>query len=91
MPPPPSPSPSPAPTEVTGIITELSAGADQSDVTALAVETDDGTVFDLLIDPELDYGFDLAHLFEHRDTGDPVRVQVDDRDGTLYALRIDDA
>jgi hypothetical protein len=40
---------------------------------------------------EIDYGFALSHLNEHLATGDPVRVSLDERDGTLYATEIADA
>ena len=46
---------------------------------------------DILIDPAHDYGFDLEHLREHQETGDPVQVRWDDRDGRPYALSIEDA
>jgi hypothetical protein len=39
----------------------------------------------------VDYGFDLGHLHEHRASGDPVRCLLEEREGKLYALRIDDA
>jgi hypothetical protein len=45
----------------------------------------------ILIDPQIDYGFDLAHLREHMETGDPVRVDLELRAGDVYATQIDDA
>ncbi|HJR46249.1 MAG TPA: hypothetical protein VJ927_11660 [Actinomycetota bacterium] len=44
----------------------------------------------ILVDPEIDYGFDLQHLHEHHASADPVRVTLDDRDGRLYATAIED-
>ena len=44
----------------------------------------------ILVDPELDYGFDLQHLHEHMDSADPVRVTLDERDDGLYATAIED-
>lgn len=45
----------------------------------------------ILVDPELDYGFDLQHLHEHMDEALPVRVGLENREGTLYAISINDA
>jgi hypothetical protein len=36
-------------------------------------------------------GFPPGHLNEHRATGQPVRVEVDRRDGKLFAVSIRDA
>jgi hypothetical protein len=76
------------PTEVEGRIVEVREEAGQ--VRSFVVESDEGPV-DLAIDPAVDYGFDLAHLHEHEETGDPVRCPVEERDGILYALEIHDA
>ena len=46
---------------------------------------------EILIAADVDYGFDLGHLHEHEASGDPVRCTLEERDGHLYALRIDDA
>lgn len=78
---------------VTGVVIEVVTGSHDgvpNQVTGLVVETDAETI-DILIDPGIDYGFDLHHLSEHESTGDPVRVKIEDRGGILYALRIDDA
>ncbi len=45
----------------------------------------------IFIDAERNYGFDLAHLQEHKTEGLPVNVKVKDRDGRKVALEIDDA
>lgn len=47
--------------------------------------------YEILIDPHVDYGFPLGHLNEHRISGDPVRVELVERDGRLYAQSIVDA
>ena len=44
----------------------------------------------ILVDQDLDYGFDLQHLHEHMDSVDPVRVTLDQRDDGLYATAIED-
>ena len=36
------------------------------------------------------YGFDLEHVQEHADSGDPVRCALEERDGRAYALSIAD-
>lgn len=70
--------------------------------TILEVREEDGRVvsftleargrrWEIGIADDVDYGFDLAHLHEHRDTGDPVDVRLERREDRLVALRIDDA
>ena len=44
----------------------------------------------IAIDPEADYGMDLQHLHEHMDGALPVKVGLEERDGTLYATSIED-
>lgn len=67
-----------------------------------AVEDAEGTVSsftvdgrrglqEILIDPQRDYGFDLAHLREHLELKQAVRVTVEVKGDDLYAVRIDDA
>ena len=48
-------------------------------------------IYEVRIDPSVDYGFPLDHLNEHRISGDPVIVRVEEREGELYALSIEDA
>ena len=76
------------PERVTGLVTEVrpSSGA----VEAFRVETTLES-YEILIDPRRSYGFDLRHLDEHRATGDPVVVRVEQRDGAAYAVSIEDA
>ncbi|MGH2695185.1 MAG: hypothetical protein ACRDJJ_10295 [Actinomycetota bacterium] len=78
-----------APSTVTGVVIEVSS-AGLGRVESLVVKDGDDT-FEILIDPDVDYGFNLDHLHEHRATGDPVRVELDQRDGDLYAQTIEDA
>lgn len=82
------PSPSPPPTEVTGLITETTYDGEQ--MTSFEVESSEGT-FEILIDPERDYGFNLKHLDVHRKQELPVQVPVESRDGALYAVDVLDA
>lgn len=47
--------------------------------------------FEVLIDEEITYGFPLGHLQEHLQDALPVRVEMESRNGELYALSIEDA
>jgi hypothetical protein len=78
-----------APTEVTGPITAIGRD-DEGTITSFTVE-EVGTPYRIRIDPTREYGFDLEHLGEHRVQRLPVRVTLDDRDGTLVAVEIVDA
>lgn len=50
-----------------------------------------GEIYELYIVRDVNYGFDLNHLREHRSTRDPVRCSVEERSGSLVALTIEDA
>jgi hypothetical protein len=76
------------PSQVRGVITDVRMDGDA--VTRFVVEGASGR-HEILIDPQRDYGFDLRHLEEHRATGDPVLVELENRDGALYAVSIVDA
>jgi hypothetical protein len=78
----------PAPDQVTGVITEVRRA--QGRIAGFTVDSG-AESYAIDIDPRRDYGFDLEHLEEHRRTGDPVRVDLQDRDGRLVALTILDA
>jgi hypothetical protein len=78
-----------APTEVTGPIADIGRN-DEGAITSFTVE-EAGTEYRIRIDQTRDYGFDLEHLEEHRVQRLPVRVTLDDRDGTLFAVEILDA
>ena len=79
----------PAPEEITGPVTNVDSEA-LGEVTSFEV-TQEGEVYVVLIDPEINYGFALSHINEHLASGDPVRVGLDERDGQLYATEIADA
>jgi hypothetical protein len=78
-----------APQEVTGVIVDIDS-AGLGEVRSFELKSGDET-FEILIDPQVDYGFNLGHLNEHLAGGQPVRVQIEERDGKLFARRIDDA
>ena len=78
----------PAPTEVTGTIEFVDTVG--SKVTGFSLRGG-GETYRVAIADDVDYGFELRHLEEHAATGDPVRCRLEERDGQLYALRVDDA
>ncbi|MFN2469563.1 MAG: hypothetical protein ABR583_00930 [Gaiellaceae bacterium] len=71
-----------------GTITEI-ARADGF-VSSITVRTEGGKEYTLVTPDEIAYGFDLNHMEEHRINGDPVSCKVEERDGRLVALTIDD-
>ena len=76
-------------TNVVGVITSVDGNA--ADIDGFTVESEsDGGEVEILIKPDYDYGFDLTHLYEHRDQEEPVDVTVESKDGELYATSIDD-
>lgn len=82
------PSPSPPPSEVTGLITETIYEGEQ--MMSFVVESREGS-FEILLDPERDYGFNLKHLEVHRNQELSVQVPLESRDGVLYAVDVLDA
>jgi hypothetical protein len=76
------------PREITGRIIEISDEDDE--ISSMLIKSEELTL-EVMIDPERDYGFALNHLYEHLETGEPVRVPIEQRDGALYARAIDDA
>ncbi|MDQ4142125.1 MAG: hypothetical protein M3198_00010 [Actinomycetota bacterium] len=77
------------PSEITGVVTQVESSG-LTEVESFTVRDDD-TTYDIRIDPETDLGFPPAHLNEHRVSGQPVTVEVEDRGGDLYAVSIEDA
>ncbi|MGH2753501.1 MAG: hypothetical protein ACRDLB_03640 [Actinomycetota bacterium] len=77
------------PSEVTGVVVDIEA-EQLGDVTSFDVKDGD-TIYQLFIDPEAEYSFPLGHLHEHLQTAQPVRCEVEERDGRLYAQTIEDA
>lgn len=51
----------------------------------------EGETHEISVADDVSYGFDLDHLREHRAAGEPVRCDVEERDGKLVALTIEDA
>jgi hypothetical protein len=79
----------PPPPEATGLITEVRE--ENGKVAEFTLEALDGT-YDVRIAADVDYGFDLRHLYDHVRKREPVVARLEQRDdGRVYALRIDDA
>lgn len=73
---------------VTGEVVEVEPA--DGDVESFVVEQG-GSRYRLLIGDDVEYGFDLAHLREHMEAGDPVKVTSEQRPDGATALSIDDA
>jgi hypothetical protein len=77
------------PDHVTGVVIEIDAeGFD--DVNGFVLKDGDDR-YEIFVSERIDYGFPLSHLNAHRAGGEPVRVELDRRDGRLVALSIEDA
>jgi hypothetical protein len=79
----------PPPAQLTGVIVEVRNGPGGG-IESFALEANDET-HTIYIAPDVDYGFTLTHLHEHRATGEPVRCELEERGERLYALEIVDA
>lgn len=79
-----------APSEVTGVITDVQSSG-LTEVESFTVRNTDNEEYEILLDPETDLGFPPAHLNEHRTSGDPVIVEIDERAGELFATSVEDA
>ena len=78
-----------APESITGIVVDIESGG-LNEVSRFELKDGDET-FTILIDEEVDYGFPLGHLSEHMSGALPVKVDIEERDGDLYAQTIEDA
>lgn len=76
-----------APSRLTGPIVTIDAEGEV--LRGFTIEAD-GEEWEILADPEIDYGVDVAHLELHREDKLPVAVQLEERGGDLYALSIED-
>ena len=76
------------PAQLVGAIVEVQS--DEGSVVSFTLEAG-GDTHTIYIATEIDYGFDLRHLHEHRTTGEPVRCTLEERGERLYALEIADA
>ncbi len=79
----------PAPSELTGVITEVeSSGLTEVESFTLSSE---GETYEIFLADDIDLGFPPAHLNEHKTTGDPVLVKLEEHGDRLFALSIEDA
>ena len=77
------------PDEITGPVVKVDAES-LGEVTSIELKQGNET-FEILIDPEIDYDYNLGHISEHLSSGAPLRVEVEERDGELFATSISDA
>lgn len=77
-----------APNVVEGVVVDVEA-ASLGEVQSFTVKDGDET-YEVLVDSERDYGFPVSHLSEHIASADPVRVELEQRNGRLYAVTIED-
>lgn len=77
----------PVPDRVTGTVSEVRPASGPVD--SFTIDTEFET-YEVLLDPERDYGFPPRHLEVHRETGQRVVVWLEDRDGEAVAVRIED-
>ena len=74
---------------VTGVVVEIeSSGLSQVEQFTLQ---DEGRRVTILVDDETEFAFAPSHLNEHRARGEPVAVEVEKRNGDLFALSVVDA
>lgn len=78
------------PKVIVGVVTEIRSGEDFGAVESFSVKKGADS-FQIYVDPDVTYDFPLAHLNSHRAAAEPVRVEVERRDGRLYAISIADA
>lgn len=78
-----------APTVVEGTIVSLHDEA--GSLRSFTVRAGDGQTHEVFVADDVSYGFDLEHLRQHRADGAPVRCDVEERDGRLVAVTIEDA
>lgn len=79
-----------APEELTGVIVDLEGSGGFGEVTSFQLKSG-ADIYDIYIDPEIEYELPLAHLSEHLRASEPVTVTLTERDGKLYAQSITDA
>jgi len=77
----------PAPAELTGLI--VAVEGEGSNVNAFTLEAG-LEEYEIRIADDVDYGFDLVHLREHEQQALPIRCDLEERAGDLYALTIED-
>lgn len=79
-----------APESLTGVVVDITEGEGFGAIESFELRAN-GENYEIRIDPERDYDFPLAHLNDHLQGADPVRVVLEERDGYLFAVTIEDA
>lgn len=77
------------PSVITGHVVKVNSQG-LTEVDSFVVSTT-GRRYRIAIDEDTDLDFPPAHLNEHRITGEPVRVEVDEKGDELVAVSIEDA
>ncbi|MDQ3987189.1 MAG: hypothetical protein M3280_11925 [Actinomycetota bacterium] len=78
------------PSTITGVVTDVDASG-LTQVESFTVRTEADQTYEIFIADDADLGFPPAHLNEHRISGEPVEVQVDQRGDKLFATSVLDA
>jgi hypothetical protein len=74
--------------EVIGLIVDVRGRG--NNVSSFLLRSGDRT-YEIRIDPDVDYGYQLGHLRVHASSFYPVRCTFERRQGRLYAVEIVDA
>lgn len=78
-----------APDSVQGIIVNIE-GERLDRIESFRLKSGDD-LYEIHIDPDRSYSFNLGHLHEHLASSEPVVVELEERRGELFALSIEDA
>lgn len=78
------------PDPVTGVVVDITEGEGFGAVESFELRSE-GETYEILIDQSREYGFPLGHLNDHLQGADPVRVDIEEKDGAIYAVTIEDA
>jgi hypothetical protein len=75
--------------DITGVVTKVSS-PELGQVESFEIRSR-GRTTEIFIDPAVTYSFPPAHLSDHLASAEPVRVEVERRDGRLFARAMEDA
>ena len=78
--------PPPPSSPVEGRITQISG--DSRGLNLLQFKTEDGAPYEVRLDPEFDYGFDLRKLHDYQEQDRPVVIDFERNDGSAPATAI---
>ncbi|MEA2516640.1 MAG: hypothetical protein QOG16_478 [Actinomycetota bacterium] len=77
-----------SPDRLEGVIVSIDSVA-IDDVNSFTLK-DGSDTYELFIADDVDYGFPLGHLQEHVQSAAPVACDIEERNGKLFALTIED-